>query len=412
MGVSARSPQAGRCGDGLAVGADVTRAAALAATEASLPLAGAVPDVACVFVSGADPDQAAEALLIAGRELGARATLGCTVQGVMGAGRAVEGLPAVSVWAASLPGVATRTFHLEVLRSDAALSVVGVPPVTGAEVGLLLPDGWTFPADGFVNRSNVTLDGLPLVGGLAMGNDGAGSTRLLVDDRVVDRGAVGLTLGGLESSGLAAWGMVSQGCRPVGEPMTVTAAEGNVLIELAGSPALERLREVVAGLPDGTRESALTGLQMGIAMNEYAEEHGFGDFLVRGIVGADDVRQALAIGDVVDVGTTVQFHMRDAAAADHDLAAALDGLPGARGTVPSGALLVSCQGRGRGFWGDPAHDLDAAREGLHTKRVAGFFAAGEIGPVGGRNHVHSLSATLLVVGARVAATAGAGVRGA
>ncbi len=383
-----------RCGDGLAVGADVVRAAELACTEALLPLGDARPDLACVFISGVEGDDAEAAFLNAYGLLQAKATLGCTGHGVLGSGRGVEQLPAVSVWAATMPGVKTRAFHLEVLRSDASLSVVGMPPIDDATLGVLLADTWTFPVDGFVTRSNATLSGLPLVGGLAAGSTGAGSTRLLIDDRVVDRGAVGVLLSGAS----VARTVVSQGCRPIGPPMTVTASEGNVLLTLAGRPALEKLQEVVAGLPAEDKELAVAGLQIGIAMDEYAEEHGYGDFLVRGVVGADEERGAVAVADLVEVGRTVQFQLRDAGAADADLAMTLKRFRDGGGIEPAGALLFSCNGRGRSLFEDAAHDVLAVREALGTRRVAGFFGAGEIGPVGGRNHVHGLSAAMLVVG--------------
>jgi small ligand-binding sensory domain FIST len=383
-----------RCGDGLAVGADVVRAADLACTEALLPLDDVRPDLACVFVSGVEGDDAEAALLHAAERLNAKVTLGCTGHGVLGSARSVEQIPAASVWTTTLPGVRTRAFHLEVLRTDESLSVVGMPPIDDATVGLLFADAWTFPVDGFVTRSNAALAGLPLVGGLAAGSTGAGSTRLLIDGRVVERGAVGVLLSG----SAFARTLVSQGCRPIGPVMTVTAAEGNVLLGLAGRPALERLKEVVADLSPEDQTLAVTGLQIGVAMDDYVEEHGYGDFLVRGVVAADDVRGAVAVGDIVEVGRTVQFQLRDAGAADTDLALTLRMFHEASDFKAAGALLISSNGRGRALFDDAAHDVLAVREGLGIRRVAGFFAAGEIGPVGGRNHVHGFSASMLVVG--------------
>jgi small ligand-binding sensory domain FIST len=133
-------------------------------------------------------------------------------------------------------------------------------------------------------------------------------------------------------------------------------------------------------------------------MDEYVEEHGYGDFLVRGVVAADEERGAIAVADIVEVGRTVQFQLRDAGAADVDLALTMRRFQDAGEILPAGVLLISCNGRGRALFDDAAHDVLAVRDGLGTRRVAGFFAAGEIGPVGGRNHVHGLSAALLVVG--------------
>jgi small ligand-binding sensory domain FIST len=384
-----------RCGDGFGAGPDLLRAAADAVEQARAALHGSAPDLACVFVSGSDPVTVEEALLLASERLGAPTTIGCSAYGVLGAGQAAEGTSAVSVWVASLPGATLRAYHLEVLRTADSLVVVGMPEQGAGALSLLLADPWSFPADSFVAQSAEALPGLALVGGLAFGSRGAGSVRLLLDGHVVDRGAVGVLVGG--RVGLET--LVSQGCRPVGPAMTVTAADGNVVLELAGMPALDKLRAVLAELPSQEQALVTAGLQLGIAVDEYADAQGHGDFLVRGIVGTDDDRGGFAIGDVVDVGRTVRFHVRDAAAASADLTSSLLLFrAGSRLETVEGALLFSCNGRGRAMFGESEHDLRAVNAGLGARGVAGFMAAGEIGPVGGRNHVHSLSASMLLVG--------------
>jgi small ligand-binding sensory domain FIST len=344
-----------RIGDALvavdAVGGSLVDALTVAVGRALGPLGGARPDLAMIWVSGATPDDAGEALLKASVATGARTTLGCSAHGVLGAGEAVEASPAVAVWAAVLPGAAVRSFHLETLRTGASLAVLGLPERRDDdEVVLMLADPWSFPADAFVSGGARTLDGLPIVGGLASGAAQAGDSRLLLDGRVVDRGAVGVILGG----DVVVHPLVSQGCRPVGPPMTVTSSDGNIIESLAGRRALDQARAVVAGLPDEEQAAAVRGLHLGLAMDEYADQHEAGDFLIRGILGADEAVGAIAVGDTVEVGRTVRFHLRDAEGADDHLA---------------GVLGVST--------------------------IGGFFAAGEFGPVGGRNHVHGFTATVL-----------------
>ncbi len=383
-----------RCGDGLVIGDTPERAIELAVTQAELPLAGEPASLACVFVSGLAPDDAGRALASAAQMIDAPTVIGCSADGVLGAGQAVEGQPAVSVWMAAAPELRLRAFHLEVMRSDTAMTVMGMPEMDDASVGLLLVDPWSFPVDGFVSRSNETLPGLPLVGGVATGLSGAGGTRLMVDGRVVNRGAVGLLISGDASVAT----VVSQGCRPIGPSMTVTASEGNLLLGLAGVPALDKLREVVGGLEPEDQARAAGGLQLGIAMDEYADEHGQGDFLVRGLVGADDTRRAVAIGDVIEVGRTVRFHVRDAEAASSDLLGSLSQFRSGSNLDVAGALLFSCNNRGEALFGAADHDVLTVRAGLGTRRVGGFFANGEIGPVGGRNHLHAFTASMLVLG--------------
>lgn len=383
-----------RAGDGLALGEDLVDAAARAVGSALAQLGpGAAPDLALVWVAGGTPEETDAALLRAGELCGAATSIGCTAHGVIGAGRAVEGGRAVSVWLARLPGVLLRSFHLEVLRTSESIAVVGMPERrVDDSVGMLLVDPWSFPVDGFVGHSYEALRGLPLVGGLASGADGPGAARLLLDGKVHDRGAVGVVMSG----DVAVHTVVSQGCRPIGRPMTVTRSEGSTIHELAGMPALERAKEAVSELPEEQRALAVSGLQLGVAMDEYAYEHASSDFVARGILGADHTDGSLSIGDVVPVGTTVQFLLRDAGSAHDDLADVLSGLRARLGLEQlTGALLFTCNGRGRAMFPSPDHDVIAVRGALGVEHVGGFFAAGEIGPVGGRNHLHGFTATVL-----------------
>ncbi|HVF06899.1 MAG TPA: FIST N-terminal domain-containing protein [Frankiaceae bacterium] len=387
----------GRFGDGLATGADLVRAAEDATALALAPLGGMAPTLVCAFVCGPDPGSIQGAMERVSALAGGATTLGCSAGGVIGNERAVEASSAVSVWAAVLPRTTIRTFHLEVMRTPESLAVVGLPErVDESDLCLLLADPYSFPADGFVSRFNDTAGGLPIVGGLASGMLGPGGSRLLIDGRVVDRGAVGALLRGP----VAATTVVSQGCRPIGPTMIVTKADGNVVLELAGQPAVKKLEEIVAELPADEQALASRGLHIGIAMDEYAEVHERGDFLIRGVLGVDEERDGLVVGDLVDVGRTVRFQVRDAQAADEDLRALLSGpaMLGEPGLV-QGALLFSCNGRGANLF--PSADHDALLVGEHFAHapVAGFFAAGEIGPVGGRNYLHGFTASIVAFGA-------------
>jgi small ligand-binding sensory domain FIST len=379
-----------RFGDGMAAGADLQAAADDAVAAALAPLGGRAPDLVCAFVSGDDPHRVTAALERVAQRSGAPAVLGCSAGGVLAGARGVEGASAVAVWAAVLPGARVRTFHLEVMSGGAQAAVLGLPPPAEEpdEVCLLLVDPWSFPADGFVSRANEALPGLPVVGGLASGARVAGQTRLLLDGRVVDRGAVGALLGGT-----GATAVVSQGCRPVGPAMTVTDAAGNVVRGLAGTRALDKLEEVLAGLPPQDQALASAGLQIGLARDEYAEEE---DWLVRGVVGVERESGGLVVGDVVPVGRTLRLQVRDAETADAELRAALARYRGATRDAPAGgALLFSCNGRGAHLFGTADHDPALVREQLAAQGLAGFFAAGELGPVAGTNHLHGYTASLL-----------------
>ena len=377
-----------RFGEGLGTGPDLEGAAEVALARALHPLDGVAPDVVCVFVADGVPARG-DAVEAAGRQVmaacGAATTVGVTAAGLCGAGRGVARGPAVAVWAAALPGARVRPFRLTAGRADDP--VTGLPDLDGDErAGLLLVDPHTFPVAAFLPGTGA----LPLVGGLASARGGPGSNRLFLDGEVHAHGAVGLLFGG----DVRATAVVGQGCRPTGPAMTVTRAERNVLHELAGAPALQRLAEVVDAQPKARRRAAARALRLGVVVDEHVDEYVRGNFLVRGILGADERTGSVAVGDVVEVGRTVRFQVHDAGTTAEDLATLLP--PRGEGAGPAGALLFSCAGRGALL--GPDHDVRTVRDRLGGAAVSGLLASGEIGPVGGRNHLHGTSASVLAFG--------------
>ncbi len=392
-------------GDGLAAGPDLEAAARQAVTQALAPLSGP-PRLVCVFVSGGDPDTAERAgrmaMATAAGAAGAGAApavVGCTAYGVIGAGHGVADAGAVSCLAAVLPGARITPFRLDAARASDGVVVTGMPaPSADDRIGMLLADPYRFPVDAFVAQSATRLGGLPIAGGLAGGpaDLGGAGVRLFLDGQVHEGGAAGVLLGGP----LDVATVVSQGCRPVGPPMVVTEASGHKISQLAGIDAVTKLEEIIAGLPVAERLLVAGGLHIGIAIDEYAEQHERGDFVIRGVAAADPVSGVLTIGDIVEVGQTVRFQVRDATTAAADLDQLLAVFGQVSGIEPvGGALLFACHGRGAAFFGTPDHDVQAVRRALLPEGVGGFFATGEIGPIGGRNHVHGFTASILVFGA-------------
>jgi small ligand-binding sensory domain FIST len=386
-----RPATASRFGSGFAavgpLAGDLGDAARIAINTAVLGFDGP-PDLLAVFASGTAVDELGAVGPLAQELSAARHVIGCSAAGVCGAGDAVLGQAAVSAWAAAIPDVTLRVFHLEVMRTAEGLAVVGLPEVRpGESTALLFADPYSFPVVSFVDRASQALPDVTLVGGLAGGPGGAGTTRLYLDGRTVERGAVGIVLGDGRPVGSI---VVSQGCRPVGQEMIVTRAEGNLLLELAGLPALQQLQDVASELNEEERRSFSSGPQIGIAMDEYADEHDLGDYLIRPVIGIDQGRHGVAVGDVVEVGRTVRFQLRDADAARSDLRRRL--LPSG---PAKGALLISCNGRGPAMFGRADTDIRLTQECLGGAAVAGLFAGGEIGPVGDRSWLHGFTASVL-----------------
>jgi small ligand-binding sensory domain FIST len=310
--------------------------------------------------------------------------LGATAVSIVGGAREVEDGPALSVFAASLPDAQLTPVALGIEHTPDGAAVTGWPDLAGEPSTLvLLADPFSFPVDGFLARLNDDRAGMQVIGGAASAARGPGGNRLVLDGTVSSSGAVGVFL-----DGITVRTVVSQGCRPVGQPYVITRGEGNRIEELAGKAAIERVQDCAAQASEEDRVLMRAGLHVGVVVDEHHADFERGDFLVRNVLGGDQATGSIVVGGEVMVGQTVQFHVRDAAAADEDLREMLSGEEAAA------ALLFTCNGRGRQLFGVPDHDAGLLDQLLGPLPAAGAFCAGEIGPVGGRNFLHGFTASI------------------
>jgi small ligand-binding sensory domain FIST len=365
-------------------------------TDHALRALGGTPDLALAFVShhhGPSIESVAAGLC---RGLGTETLVGCTGESIVGVGREVENQPALSLWLARLPGATIVPMHLRFTQTAEGGSITGWPAATegawptGAAL-LALGEPYSFPADVLLERMNEDRPGVPVIGGMASGGWQPKQNRLLLGPRELDDGAVAVLIHGPVRIST----VVSQGCRPIGRHYVVTRAERNVIGEMSGKPPLAQLKELAGELSDVERRLIQRGLHVGIVTNEYQDKFERGDFLVRNVIGADPNSGAIAIGDYVRVGQTVQFHIRDADSADEDLKALSS--TGAS-SHPQAALLFTCNGRGTRLFGTADHDAGVLRESLGPIPLAGFFAQGELGPIGGKNFMHGFTASVALFG--------------
>ena len=381
-----------RIGTGLSTASDAREAAIEAGAAARTSLDGESCDLAIVFASGLHLG-VPETLLEAVHEvLMPEQVVGCGAGGVIGPHREIEEGTAVSIWAAHLGEGSATAFHASVEElEEGAGALTGMPDLDGAAGAILLADPATFPTDAVLRFLSDATPMISLLGGLASGRTGTGAVLFMGED-VLEEGAVGVRLDGVEMLPT-----VSQGAAPIGPELTITASDGNVIDELAGRPALVTLRETIEALPAEELELVQGGLLVGIVVDANKPEYVQGDFLVRGLVGADPATGKVAVAADVHPGQVVRLHARDAVSADRDLREALAvQMTALGGRAPAGALLFACNGRGREMFQRPHHDADALAEALLDAPAAGFFAAGEIGPVGGEHFLHSFTATIAV----------------
>jgi small ligand-binding sensory domain FIST len=381
-------------GAGLSTHEDGREAARAALDTALAALDGRPADLVFLFVSPQHEDVQRSIIDVATERVEGATVLGCSAGGVIGAGREIEDAPAVAAWAASLPGIGVQPFRLTFQREDDHAIIEGLEELPAPDedpVMVMLADPFSFPADVLLDHLNDTSAGIPIVGGMASGGLEAGRNSLYFNDEILRDGAVGAILTG---GGMAT--VVSQGCRPVGRTYAVTRAERNVLFEMGGAPAMSRIEELYAESTERDQLLIRRGLHVGSAITETKPELGRGDFLVRNVVGVDRDTGAIAISDVVEIGRTVQFQVRDAESAREDLRVVLERERSTRPADVAGALLFSCNGRGSALFGQPDHDVNAVRRAFGDVPVAGFFAAGEIGPVAGKNFLHGFTASILL----------------
>lgn len=305
-----------------------------------------------------------------------------------------DGSPVLVVWAAQLPESKLTPFHLEYEQAPDGGVFVGWPDDIDClddAVLLTMGDPYSFPMDLLLHRLNEDRPSLQVVGGMASGVARPGEWSLFDAGGAKRCGASFVAIQG-EYRPIP---LVSQGCRPIGDPMVITDCERNEVRALGGMPATQKLFELFDKLP--TREQKLlnSGLHLGFVVSEYKERFGYGDFLIRNVIGYDQSTGAINVGAFARVGQTVQFHVRDHETATIDLSEACDQFL-EKGIQAKSALVFSCNGRGSNLFPEPDHDSQLLSRKLAIESLAGCFAAGEVGPVGGGNYVHGYTSSVAI----------------
>ena len=349
-------------------------------------------DLAILFVAPWRPYDPQELYNALRKKIPARHFLCCTCAGIIGSEREIEGRPAASLLLARLPSVSINPFYLnqvelEGLQTPEALYNFFEIYPNELPCFLVLPDPFAIDTNRFLKFLNNAYQGSSVIGGLVSAASGPQENILIMNGQVYTEGMMGVVLSGP----LKVETVVSQGCRPFGKIFIVTKAKDNLIYELAGQPFYKVLENILKEGTDYDRHLAREAIFVGIAINEYKQELKRGDFLIRPLMAVDPTNGAGAIGDYISVGQTVQFHLRDAKTANEDLHELLLLQKKKTEQVPQGALVFSCNGRGLGLFKEHNHDIRIIQQHLGPMPAAGFFCAGEIGPVGGINFLHGFT---------------------
>jgi small ligand-binding sensory domain FIST len=381
-----------KCASALSRSGQTAEAVAEAAVGVRAGLGGAAPGLVFAFVSPHHAGGFDDIPALVAAELPGALLCGCSAGGVIGAGREAEQGAALSLTAMSLPGVDVVPLRFPPGTAEGGAAAwqrrIGVDRER-QPCFVLLPDPFTCDAQGLVAGLDAAYPASCTIGGLASGGAGPGQNALFLGAEVFEAGGVGVALAG----DIAVETIVAQGCRPIGQPLAVTSCEDNAILELDGRPPLQVLKELYESLPASDQALARHSLFVGLEMRENSVEFREGELLVRNIVGTAPRGGALLVGAQVRRFQVVQFLLRDAATATHDLERLLDAHAGSGARPPAGALLFSCLGRGEGLFGRPDHDTDLFRERIGDVPLGGFFCNGEIGPVGGTTFLHGYTSS-------------------
>ena len=321
--------------------------------------------------------------------------IGCSGMSVLTSGGEFEEEPAIAVM---------------VLRSEQLSAVPFSAQGTESEVGEQIQENIQsalqddslliiFPDIRAVNPAELVKqigsDGtvLPVVGAAVSGDATGAQMYHWKDAQATEGGATGVLLSGNFNTEIG----VAQGCQPIGKPREVTKADGQIIFELDGEPALENFKGTLQLLTqDDIRRSGGT-VFVGIAMDDTNKNPTRGDFLIRNLVGINEQHAALAISEEVKTGQLVQFHLRNPAAAAEEIQAIVAQLAEkTREQPPAFGLYFNCLGRGKGLYGVTNHDINIIQNQFPGLPVIGFFGNSEFAPIGGQNFAHAYTGVFVL----------------
>jgi small ligand-binding sensory domain FIST len=321
---------------------------------------------------------------------------GCSSASLVAGSHEIENATGIVLALYSLPGAELKGFRFTQTQVEEADDAAYWPLETGVDPKrtngwLTFIDPFHLDAESWIRSWNKSFAPLPVFGGLASGIYSDQTTQVYLNGEVFEDGGVAISIGG----DVKLSGVISQGCTPIGETWTLTRVEQNLIHQIANRPAYAVLAETVQQLSPADQQKARGNLFIGLVMNEYLEDFHRGDFLVRNLIGGDPNSGVLAVAALPRTGQTIQFHRRDAVAANEDMGELLEhAKEKIGGATIYGGCLCCCNGRGKNLFGAPNHDAELVQKELGPIGLSGFYGNGEIGPVGEKNYLHGFTASL------------------
>jgi small ligand-binding sensory domain FIST len=303
------------------------------------------------------------------QQTGIKDWIGTVGAGICCSGREIYDEPAAAIMLATLPENSYRLFPSGINNlSDMLMENRAWINEHAVHFGVVHGDPRNSHIGQIIDSLSTELDPGFLVGGLTSASDDSFMQQIAGD--ICEDGLSGVLL----SAEIPVISGLTQGCTPLANKHTITRAEGNILAELDGRPALdvfkEDIGEVLAKDLSGVAGYIFAGLP--VAGSDT------GDYLVRNLMGIDPDEKLLAIGDNLENDAPIIFCRRDRVTAREDMLRMLGDLGKRSKGQIKGGLYYTCMGRGRHQFGEDSEELKMIRDQLGDFPLVGFFANGEI----------------------------------
>ncbi len=365
--------------------------AVITAARECLKSLGSNPSLVVAFVTADYRPHLSDFLELIQLHAHAPLVIGGSASGLIGTGVENEGSSGFSLQLLSLPSTRLSPVTFNEEQSDDFTpedwqKTVG--KAADSDVWLFLGNPLKVAAEPWLKTWSAAFPGIPTLGGLLSGGERGDDVFLFHNRSEVDAGiALGL------KGGVKLHTVVSQGCRPIGEPHAITGAHENVVKSIGSLPAYDRLNESFESLSPEDKARAAGNIFAGLAVDEYVDDFKTGDFLIRNLVDFDPNSGAVALAAYPRVGQTLQFQLRDRYSADEELNHLLT-MKAREGVRPFASLIFACGGRGETLFGKGNHDAEALSAHFGAIPSVGLFCNGEVGPVGRSNFVHGYTAAI------------------
>lgn len=385
------------------VGISTERSSARGALDAARQvvegLGGEQPDWCIAFATSEHAENLHALLESLAGAAGTPYVAGCSASGILGAGAELEEGPAIGLLGVRSDQMRATPFlfHDEGDRGMTAGIRLGQRLMNSRnsdDMLLVWPDPFYVRPDRLLQSIDAVLGNIRVVGGAASAQGAEDATFQFCGSETGKSSVSGIRLGGRFRHAIG----ITQGCRPLGEPVRVTRSHDNMILEIDGRPALEVLRQQAPAEIMEDLDWAFNFLFIGMMAGPAEEEGNTSEYVARNIVSADPDTGVLAVAERVEEGQSILFAHREAASAREDLKRLLDEVsPRHTGLDYRFGLYFNCLARGRSLYNEDGTDTAMIREALPEIPIIGFFSNAEIGPLRGVNQLFTYTGILLLI---------------